>query len=163
VENLRVVASGGANATGNTLNNLIYAGAGNNAMNGGNGVDTLSYLYASQGVTLNLGITTTQATVGSGSDTVLNLEHLSGSIRVTDNQVVLNKVGARKGDAAFEVNGIVRYGKDQPLEPRRRFTASNLAIDKDRLATFPSGRHGWKNPGDTVWPGFADFRTIGRP
>lgn len=102
VENLRIVASGNASATGNTLNNLIYAGAGNNVMNGGNGVDTLSYLYASQGVTLNLGIATTQATGGSGSDTALNFENLSGS--KYDDVLIGNGAANRlSGDAGKDV------------------------------------------------------------
>ncbi|SIS18500.1 Ca2+-binding protein, RTX toxin-related [Aquipseudomonas alcaligenes] len=79
LENLRINASGTANATGNSLNNVIYAGAGNNVLNGGSGADTLSYLYANQGVSVSLAVTTAQATGGSGNDTVVNFEHLSGS------------------------------------------------------------------------------------
>jgi Ca2+-binding RTX toxin-like protein len=79
VENLRLLATGAANGTGNGLNNLIYAGAGNNVLNGGAGVDTASYAYATAGVTANLAATTAQATGGSGSDTLLAFENLTGS------------------------------------------------------------------------------------
>jgi len=79
LENLRLLASGSANGTGNGLNNLIYAGAGNNVLNGSTGTDTVSYAYASSAVTANLASTTAQATGGSGSDTLLNFENLTGS------------------------------------------------------------------------------------
>ncbi|MFZ3184692.1 MAG: M10 family metallopeptidase, partial [Pseudomonas sp.] len=79
VENLRLLASGAANGTGNSLNNLIYAGAGNNSLNGSTGIDTASYAYAASAVTANLALTVAQATRGSGSDTLLNFENLTGS------------------------------------------------------------------------------------
>jgi Ca2+-binding RTX toxin-like protein len=78
VENLRLLATGAANGTGNSLNNFIDAGTGNNILNGGAGVDTLSYAFATAAVTANLGLTTAQATGGSGSDTLLNFENLTG-------------------------------------------------------------------------------------
>jgi Ca2+-binding RTX toxin-like protein len=79
VENLRLLSSGAANGTGNSLNNIIDAGAGNNVLNGDVGIDTASYAYATAAVTVNLGLTTAQATGGSGSDTLLNFENLTGS------------------------------------------------------------------------------------
>ena len=79
VENLRLLATGIANGTGNSLNNVFDAGAGNNILNGGAGIDTASYAYATAAVTANLGLTTVQATGGSGSDTLLNFENLTGS------------------------------------------------------------------------------------
>ncbi len=79
VENGRILATGAANLTGNPLNNLLYAGAGNNVLDGGAGTDTVSYLYASAGVTVSLASTLAQATGGSGADTVLNVENLTGS------------------------------------------------------------------------------------
>jgi len=79
VENLRILAAGAVNGTGNTLNNSLYAGAGNNVLNGGDGVDTASYLYATAGVTVSLATTTGQATGSSGTDTLLSIENLAGS------------------------------------------------------------------------------------
>jgi Ca2+-binding RTX toxin-like protein len=79
VENLRLLATGNANGTGNSLNNVIDAGAGNNVLNGGAGIDTASYAYATAAVTASLSLTTAQATGGSGSDTLLNFENLTGS------------------------------------------------------------------------------------
>jgi Ca2+-binding RTX toxin-like protein len=79
VENLLLLATGAANGTGNNLNNVIDAAAGNNILNGGAGIDTLSYAFATAAITANLGLTTAQATGGSGSDTLLNFENLTGS------------------------------------------------------------------------------------
>jgi Ca2+-binding RTX toxin-like protein len=79
VENLRLLSTGAANGSGNALDNTIFAGAGNNGLNGGTGVDTASYLYAASGVTVSLASTAAQATGGSGSDTLANFENLTGS------------------------------------------------------------------------------------
>lgn len=79
VENLRLNATGAINGTGNTLDNILYAGAGNNTLNGLGGTDTASYLYASSAVTVSLAVTSAQATGGSGSDTLQNIENLTGS------------------------------------------------------------------------------------
>jgi Ca2+-binding RTX toxin-like protein len=82
VENGRILATGAANLTGNTLNNLLYAGAGNNLLNGSTGTDTVSYVYGvsgTTGVTVSLALATAQATGGSGTDTLLSIENLTGS------------------------------------------------------------------------------------
>jgi Ca2+-binding RTX toxin-like protein len=92
VENGRVVAGG--SMTGNALNNLVYAGTGNNNLNGsGGGRDTLTYgagVSGTRGVTVNLELTTTQVTGGSGSDRITGFENLTGSRnadRLTGNAV----------------------------------------------------------------------------
>jgi len=79
VENGRILSSGTASLTGNALANLLYAGAGNNVLDGGLGTDTASYQYATAGVTVSLASTVAQATGGSGSDTLKNVENLTGS------------------------------------------------------------------------------------
>ncbi|MDT4831286.1 Bifunctional hemolysin/adenylate cyclase [compost metagenome] len=79
IEQGRILATGAANLTGNGLANLLYAGAGNNVLNGGAGIDTASYAYAASAVTANLGVTTAQATGGSGTDTLVAIENLIGS------------------------------------------------------------------------------------
>ena len=79
VENGRVLATGIAGLTGNGLDNTLYAGVGNNVLNGGTGVDTVSYLYAGSAITASLAVTTAQATGGSGTDTLIAIENLTGS------------------------------------------------------------------------------------
>jgi Ca2+-binding RTX toxin-like protein len=54
-------------------------GLGDDTMDGGAGVDTASYANASAGVTVNLGLTAQQNTVGAGLDTLANFENLTGS------------------------------------------------------------------------------------
>ncbi|MEF8700962.1 MAG: DUF4347 domain-containing protein [Candidatus Accumulibacter sp. UW20] len=82
VENGRILATGTAALTGNTLDNLLYAGVGDNLLDGSSGTDTVSYAYGvagTTGVSVNLSRTTAQATGGSGSDTLLSIEKLIGS------------------------------------------------------------------------------------
>jgi Ca2+-binding RTX toxin-like protein len=79
VENGRILASGAANLTGNALNNLLYAGTGNNVLDGGAGSDTVTWAY---GVSGAVGVTASLASgsaTGSGSDTLIGIEHLIGS------------------------------------------------------------------------------------
>ncbi|MEF8707541.1 MAG: DUF4347 domain-containing protein [Candidatus Accumulibacter propinquus] len=79
VENLKLIAAGTVNGTGNGLDNLIYAGSGNNVINGAGGNDTVSYTLAGAGVTISLATAGAQATGGSASDTLISIEHLIGS------------------------------------------------------------------------------------
>ncbi|MGH8350337.1 MAG: beta strand repeat-containing protein, partial [Pseudomonas sp.] len=79
VEYGRVLATGAADLSGNSLNNTLYAGAGNNVLNGSTGVDTASFAYAGSAVTASLAVTTAQATGGSGADTLIAIENLTGS------------------------------------------------------------------------------------
>lgn len=71
-------------ATGNELDNTLYAGAGDNDLDGGLGQDTLSYENTSRGVKIALalaggGDAAAQRTRGSGRDAVVNFENLTGS------------------------------------------------------------------------------------
>ena len=79
VENGRINTANAANLTGNGLNNILYAGAGDNTLDGQVGVDTVSYLYASGGVSVSLATTAAQDTDSSGFDRLLNIENLTGS------------------------------------------------------------------------------------
>ncbi|MEY4980123.1 MAG: hypothetical protein RLZZ352_2393, partial [Pseudomonadota bacterium] len=81
IENAVIVNNGASNITGNSLNNHIVldSGSGDNIIDGGAGIDTVSYMNASAGVNINLGLTSAQNTGGSGVDTLLNIENLVGS------------------------------------------------------------------------------------
>jgi Ca2+-binding RTX toxin-like protein len=48
------------------------------------GIDTAYYFNARAGVTVNLALTTAQNTLGAGTDTLLNIENLSGSSYYND-------------------------------------------------------------------------------
>ncbi|MGF6488335.1 M10 family metallopeptidase C-terminal domain-containing protein [Pseudomonas frederiksbergensis] len=79
VEHLYIDSTGAANGTGNALDNTLFAGAGNNVLDGRDGNDTVSFERALSGVTVNLSTSTQQNTVGSGLDTLKFLENLTGS------------------------------------------------------------------------------------
>nr|WP_264080352.1 putative Ig domain-containing protein [Pseudomonas fluorescens] len=79
VENLYIDSAGAANGTGNALDNTLFAGAGNNVLDGRDGNDTASFERALSGVTVNLSTSAQQNTVGSGLDTLKFIENLTGS------------------------------------------------------------------------------------
>jgi Ca2+-binding RTX toxin-like protein len=79
VERLRLMLAGASNGTGNGLDNMLYAGDGNNVLDGAAGNDTVSYAFATAGVTVNLATAGAQATGGSASDTLISIENLTGS------------------------------------------------------------------------------------
>jgi len=79
LENLVIDGGGNANAIGNALDNVLYAGAGDNILDGRDGNDTVSYQFASAGVTAALNTSAQQATGGSGLDTLKFTENLTGS------------------------------------------------------------------------------------
>lgn len=79
VENLVIRTGANVSGTGNTLDNLIVSGRGNNVLDGGDGTDTLSYATAISGISVSLSVTTAQITGGSGNDTLLGFENIIGS------------------------------------------------------------------------------------
>ena len=102
VENLIAISTGAIDLRGNTLDNLLVAGAGNNTIDGAAGNDTASYITAGAGVTVDLGSSAAQATGGSGSDTLVNIENLQGSAY---NDVLLGNSAANVllGDAGADI------------------------------------------------------------
>lgn len=58
---------------------ILDGGAGNDTLKGYDGNDTASYATATAGVTVSLAVTTAQATGGSGTDTLSDIENLVGS------------------------------------------------------------------------------------
>ena len=79
VEHLYIDSAGAANGTGNGLDNTLFAGAGNNVLDGREGNDTVSFERAVSGVTANLSTSAQQNTLGSGLDTLKFFENLTGS------------------------------------------------------------------------------------
>lgn len=60
-------------------NDSLIGGAGDDRLDGGGGIDTASYAGATAGVTVSLAIAGVQVTGGAGSDTIGNIERLTGS------------------------------------------------------------------------------------
>ncbi|RMM52772.1 putative Ig domain-containing protein [Pseudomonas corrugata] len=79
VENLYIDTPDAANGTGNALDNTLFAGAGNNVLDGREGNDTVSFEQGLAGVTVTLSTSAQQNTAGSGLDTLKNFENLTGS------------------------------------------------------------------------------------
>ncbi|WP_435640671.1 beta strand repeat-containing protein [Micavibrio aeruginosavorus] len=69
--------SGFENVTGSGFNDVIAGTSAANVMNGGGGVDTVTYAAAASAVTVNL--TTGAVTGGAGNDTLSNFENIIGS------------------------------------------------------------------------------------
>ncbi|MXO49672.1 hypothetical protein GRI69_15590 [Erythrobacter vulgaris] len=57
----------------------LDGGAGNDLLDGGNGSDRASYLSAWSGVTVSIALEGAQNTLGSGWDTLVSIEYLTGS------------------------------------------------------------------------------------
>jgi len=112
VENLQLTGAAATTGTGNALDNIIYANSGNvnnTLVGGGNtsvtttaGGDTLSYLYASGGVKVNINKAGAQATGGSGTDTISLFEHVEGS-KYDDQLTAVSEASATIATAATAV------------------------------------------------------------
>jgi Ca2+-binding RTX toxin-like protein len=68
-----------ANLTGGSGSDSLEGDGGNNVLNGGSNLDTLSYEHAAAAVTVSLATTAAQNTGGAGTDTVRSFENLVGS------------------------------------------------------------------------------------
>ncbi|VVO68444.1 retention module-containing protein [Pseudomonas fluorescens] len=71
--------SGNNELHGDAGKDLLFSGIGNDLLDGGTGIDTASYAHATAGVTVNLGLTGGQNTLGAGTDTLTGIEKLTGS------------------------------------------------------------------------------------
>ena len=66
---------------GGAGSDTLVGGVGNDSLDGGDGIDTASYAAATSAVTVSLAVAAAQAIGGgAGSDTLINIEHLLGSI-----------------------------------------------------------------------------------
>ncbi|HAT2158531.1 TPA: type I secretion C-terminal target domain-containing protein, partial [Legionella pneumophila] len=64
---------------GGNGDDILAGGAGNDTLDGGAGNDTATYIDATAGVTVSLNTSSAQNTVGAGTDTLTNIENLTGS------------------------------------------------------------------------------------
>lgn len=116
VENLWLNSSSAISGTGNALSNTIVAGGGNNTIDGLGGSDTVSYLYATARVSVDLrNSSAAQNTTSSGSDLIKNVENVSGSNfndTLRGNNGINALIGNRGSDTlyGYEGNDILRGG-----------------------------------------------------
>jgi Ca2+-binding RTX toxin-like protein len=91
--------------TGSSADETLRGRGGDDTLDGGGGIDRADYRTAASGVTVNL--TTGTATGGDGNDTLLNFEHVRGSLNFADTLI---------GDAGN--NLLQGMGGDDRLEGR---------------------------------------------
>ena len=77
IDNVRLV--GNDTLDGGAGNDTLVGGQGNDTLIGGSGIDTADYSTVTAGVTISLGLTGGQNTVGAGTDTLSGIENLTGS------------------------------------------------------------------------------------
>ena len=77
VENIRLTGTAAVNATGNSLDNILVSNTGNNILDGREGSDTASFELSLALVRASL---QTNTATGDGSDTLVSIENLTGSV-----------------------------------------------------------------------------------
>ena len=96
------------NVVGSNFGDSIQGDGGDNILDGAFGVDRVSYAAAIAGVTINLGISGAQATVGAGSDTLISFENLTGSNHadtLTGTNGVNDVIAGGGNDTVFGLEG----------------------------------------------------------
>ena len=78
-ENVRTL-TGNDTITGDGNDNIFFDGGGNDIYNGAAGVDTINYTNITTAVTVNLNTLTAQTVSTSNSDTITNIENVTGSL-----------------------------------------------------------------------------------
>lgn len=88
-------SDGNDDITGNNGSNILFGGPGNDIMNGGGGFDYASYWFAAAGVNASL---ETGVATGEGTDTLVSIEGLLGTIDFNDVLIGDNKDNYLDGD-----------------------------------------------------------------
>ena len=104
-ENVRT-GSGADNITGDGNDNIFFDGGGGDTYNGAGGIDTIDYTNIATAVTVNLNTTTAQTVSTGNSDTITNIENVTGSLTAA-NTLTGNALGNRfvGGGAADTIQG----------------------------------------------------------
>ena len=134
----------------------LIGGAGNDTLDGGarqSGSDTASYADATAGVTVSLAIATAQNTVGAGTDTLINIENLTGS-NLNDTLTGNTAANILNGGAGNDT--AERRGRQRLPDRRRAGSDTASYADADgRRDGQPRDRRGAEHrsaPGSTPWP-----------
>jgi Ca2+-binding RTX toxin-like protein len=138
VENLTLAGSASLAGSGNELNNVIRGNAGSNVLDGGSGIDTVSYAAATVPVQVSLALTGRQST-GAGTDTLRGFENLVGGAagdRLTGSALANTLDGGAGADTLIGGAGAdtLRGGAGAD-----RFVF-NSRVGIDRLTDFTSGQ-----------------------
>ena len=113
LENLFLTGSANLDATGDAGNNVLGSNAGNNVLDGGDGVDTVSYAALSLGVKVDLSLQgvneQAQDTGAAGLDTLRGMENVMGGI---GNDHLTGDVGNNTLDGGLGADTLVGGGGD---------------------------------------------------
>jgi Ca2+-binding RTX toxin-like protein len=127
------------NLTGSNFHDTVTGTSGNNVLNGSVGTDTVSYANATAGVTVNLGLSSAQNTIGAGTDTLLNVEKLTGS---NFNDILIGNTGTNAlvgGLGSDQLNGGAGVDTLTGNGGLDRFifnTTLNATTNKDSITDF---------------------------
>jgi Ca2+-binding RTX toxin-like protein len=113
-------------ATGSRFNDTIIGTNSDNRIDGGLGVDTVTYHDASGGVTVNLNISGGQDTGGGGFDTLLNIENVRGS---SSSDLLIGNAGANRLDGRGGNDRLVGGAGNDILDGGEN--SSNVVPDAD--------------------------------
>ncbi len=130
--------------TGNATSNVLIGGLGNDLINGGDGIDTASYINAVGGVTVDLSKTTQQNTISAGLDTLSNIENLIGSnfndtlIGNNDDNVFIGGLGRDKvlGSNGFDTVSYARSESSILVFLNQGLISVNKSGDFDSLTSI---------------------------
>ncbi|PWK30688.1 calcium-binding protein [Cupriavidus plantarum] len=148
VENLRLTGTGAINGTGNALDNVIYAGSGNNTLDGLGGVDTVSYLYAASAVTVSLASSSAQVTGGSGSDTLRNVENLTGG---NFNDTLTGNAGANVLDGGAGADKLIGGAGNDTYVLGRGYGADQITENDTTAGNQDAVLFGGNVSADQLW------------
>lgn len=121
---------------------VLNGGDGNDVMDGGDGVDLVTYKGGASGVTVDLAIDTrSQNTIGSGVDTLKNVENLEGTDFA---DTLLGNAGANQINGLGGGDFIRGRAGDDDLRGGAggdtfRFEAAGAANGVDRIRGFETG------------------------
>ena len=162
-KDLRLLGIGNVNGTGNTQDNLLVGNKGNNALDGGAGLDTAVYAggKATYAITVNANGTITVAGA-EGTDTLTSIEKIqfadqtylvnptTGSVSINDVTITEGNAGTKVatftvtrtgGTAAFDVNYATADGtatRRQRLRRELRHAATSPPARPPRPSRSPS-------------------------
>ncbi len=118
-------------------NDTLSGGLGNDILNGGEGLDTATYVNATAGVNVDLRIQgTAQDTGGEGSDTLVDIEYLTGSsfgdtLRGNDDFNLIVDSGVAATTAFTQTDALYGYGGNDSIQVTRAAAAVATTIVMD--------------------------------
>ena len=149
---ITLAGNNGANAlTGGSGNDTLTGGAGNDVLDGGSGFDYADYTTSTAAITVNLSLSTAQATDGADSDRLSNIEGLIGGSaadRLTGNAADNILIGLGGNDTIIGGDGFdqLRGGAGNDtltggtgIDWFIFDTTPNVTTNKDTITDFTSG------------------------